>query len=78
VLTKKTTKNQLTIPKALLDQLPESDYFDATVVHDALVLRPVRMVPAVDIERVRDRVAKAGLKPGEAARAVKWARRKKQ
>ena len=33
-------------------------------------------VPAVEIERVRDRVAKAGVKPGEAARAVKWARKK--
>jgi hypothetical protein len=77
LLTKKTTKNQLTIPKALLDQLPATDYFDAEVVRDAIVLRPVRMVPAVDIGRVRDRLERAGVGPGEVKRAVRWARKKK-
>ncbi len=77
MLTKKTTKNQLTIPKALLDRLPETDYFDAEVVSDALVLRPVRMVPAVDIDRVRDRLERAGVRPDEVKRAVRWARKKK-
>ena len=77
MLTKKTTKNQLTIPKALLDRLPETDYFDAEVVSDALVLRPVRMVPAVDIDRVRDRLGRAGVEPSEVKRAVRWARKKK-
>ena len=77
MLTKKTTKNQLTIPKALLDRLPATDYFDAEVVSDALVLRPVRMVPAVDVDRARDRLERAGIEPGEVKRAVGWARRKK-
>lgn len=77
MLTKKTTKNQLTIPKALLDRLPATDYFDAEVVRDALVLRPVRMVPAVDVDRVRDRLERAGVGTGEVERAVRWARKKK-
>jgi hypothetical protein len=77
LLTKKTTKNQLTIPKALLDRLPPCDYFDAEVVCDALVLRPVRIVPAVDIDRVRERLSRAGVGPGEVERAARWARKKK-
>jgi len=77
LLTKKTTKNQLTIPKALLDRLPTTDYFDAEVVCDALVLRPVQIVPAVDIDRVRDRLEQEGIRPGEVTRAVRWARKKK-
>ncbi len=77
MLAKKTAKNQLTIPKALLDQLPETDYFDAEVVSDALVLRPVKVVPLVDINRVRDRMAQAGVGPDDVRRAVKWARRRK-
>jgi len=77
MLAKKTTKNQLTIPKALLDQLPETDYFDATVVRDALVLRPVKVVPVVDIDRVRDRLERAAVGEGEVKRAVKWARKRK-
>ena len=77
MLTKKTTKNQLTIPKALLDRLPATDYFDAEVVCDALVLRPVQIVPAVDIDRVRDRLERDGVGPDEVKRAVRWARRKR-
>ena len=77
MLTKKTTKNQLTIPKALLDRLPATDYFDAEVVRGALVLRPVRMVPAIDVDRVRDRLERSGIGSGEVERAVRWARKKK-
>jgi hypothetical protein len=76
LLTKKTSKNQLTLPKALLDRLPRTDYFDAEVVRDAIVLRPVRMVPAVDIDRVRHRLTRTGVGPDEVARAVRWARKK--
>ena len=61
----------------MLDRLPPTDYFDAEVVKDALVLRPVRMVPAVDIDRVRGRLRRAGVGPGEVERAVRWARKKK-
>jgi hypothetical protein len=77
LLTKKTTKNQLTIPKALLDRLPPTDYFDAEVVCDALVLRPVQIVPTVDIDRVRDRLERDGVGPDVVKRAVRWARKKK-
>jgi len=77
LLTKKTTKNQLTIPKALLDRLPATDYFDAEVVCDALVLRPVQIVPAVDIDRVRDRLELDGIGPDDVKKAVRWARKKK-
>ena len=77
MLTKKTTKNQVTIPKALLDRLPPTDYFDAEVVGDALVLRPVRVVPLVDIDRVRDRLKRGRIRPDEVQQAVRWAREKK-
>jgi hypothetical protein len=77
VLTKKTSKNQVTLPRALLDQLPETDYFDATAEDGAIVLRPVRVTPAADIEMVRDRLATEGIGPEEVDRAIKWARRKK-
>ena len=77
MLTKLTAKNQVTLPAALLKQLPAAEYFDASVVEGALLLRPVRVVPVVDIELVRDRVAAAGVLPGEVKRAVRWARGRK-
>jgi len=77
LLTKLTAKNQVTLPAALLRQLPAAEYFDASVVEGALVLRPVRVVPAVDIEAVRDRLADAGVRPDEVKEAVRWARDRK-
>jgi hypothetical protein len=74
MLTKMTSKNQVTLPVALLRELPEAEYFDATLVDGALVLRPVRIVPMVDLGSVRRRVARAGVKPAEVKRAVRWAR----
>jgi len=61
----------------VLDLWFERKVFDAEVVRDALVLRPVRMVPAVDLGRVRDRIRRAGVGPGAVERTVRWARKKK-
>jgi len=76
VLTKLTSKNQVTLPAALLKQLPATEYFDAALVDGALVLRPVRVVPAVDLDVVRDRLTEAGVRPAEVRKAVRWARRR--
>lgn len=74
MLTKKTAKNQVTIPKALLDRLPPTDYFEAEVVGDSLVLRPVKVMEMVDIGKVRDRLRRSRVKPNEVEKAVIWAR----
>ncbi|MCL4508465.1 MAG: AbrB/MazE/SpoVT family DNA-binding domain-containing protein [Chloroflexi bacterium] len=44
MLAKRTAKNQITLPKALLDQLSPCEYFEVTVENRALVLRPVKIV----------------------------------
>ena len=77
MLTKKTSKNQVTLPRALLDELPETDYFDATIRDGVIELRPVRVTPVTDIEVVRDRLAAEGIEPDEVDKAIRWARRKK-
>lgn len=77
MLTKKTSKNQVTLPRALLDELPETDYFDATIRDGVIELRPVRVMPVTDIEVVRDRLAAEGIEPDEVDKAIRWARRKK-
>ena len=75
MLAKLTSKNQLTLPVDLLRQLPVVEYFDATVTDGAIVLRPVQMVPAVDLERVRDAVQAAGASEEDVEQAVEWARK---
>lgn len=47
---KRTSKNQISLPKVLLEKLPPCDYFEAEVEHDALVLRPVKIVRLGQLE----------------------------
>ncbi len=77
MLIKKTAKNQVTIPKALLAKLASTDYFEADVAGDVLVLRPVKVVEMVDIDTIRDRLKRRQFKADEAGRAVGWARENK-
>jgi hypothetical protein len=77
LLTKLTSKNQVTLPAALLKKLPAAEYFDASIEDGALVLRPVRITPAADIDMVRDRLRDSGVGPEAVRDAVRWARRKK-
>ena len=74
MLAKLTSKNQLTLPADLLRQIPRVDYFEASVHDGAIVLRPVQVVPAVDLERVRDAIAAGGIHEEDVAEAVRWAR----
>ena len=46
MLTKKTTKNQLTLPKDIVKEFPGIEYFDAVVEKRRIVLTPVMMMPA--------------------------------
>ncbi len=42
---KKTSKNQVTLPREIARQFPEIDYFDVVVKESSIVLTPVRLSP---------------------------------
>lgn len=75
MLAKKTSKNQITLPKKVLKRLPETDYFDVSVEKENIVLRPVKISSASTLENVRKKVASLGLTEDDIAEAIKWARR---
>lgn len=75
MLSKLTGKNQVTLPIDLMRQLPATEYFDATIKDGAIVLRPVHMVPAIELEKIRDTLSEAGLTEDDVLDAVRWARR---
>jgi hypothetical protein len=75
LLVKKTVRNQVTLPKALLARLATTDYFEAEVAGDALVLRPVKVVEMVDIDKVRNRLKRRRLRADQVEQAVVWARK---
>ena len=75
MLAKLTAKNQITIPKKIIDQMPEVKYFDVQIEDDAIVLKPMRIYDT-DLERIRSKVKALGLKQESVAEAIAWARSK--
>jgi len=60
MLAKLTAKNQITIPKKIIDQMPDVRYFDVELEDGAIVLKPLRIYDT-DLERIRAKVKKIGL-----------------
>ncbi len=75
MLAKLTSKNQLTLPAEIVRRLPPAQYFDATVENGTIVLRPVRVVSAVELEALRAAVAEVASE-ADIADAVAWARQR--
>ena len=67
-----TSKNQITLPKAVVSSVAPSDYFDVEAVEGRIVLTPVRISKA---DALRDKLAELELSEQDIANAVKWARR---
>ncbi len=72
-LAKKTSKNQLTLPKAVVDRFPGVSYFDVREEEGRIVLTPV--VPNA-ADRVREKLQEVGIEPEDIEEAVRWARRR--
>ncbi len=72
MLAKMTSKNQITLPKAVIAGVSASDYFEVEVVEGRIVLTPVRISKA---DALRDKLAELKITEKDIADAVKWARR---
>ena len=71
MLAKKTTKNQITLPKAVVAHFGGIDYFDVSTDGESIVLRPLRQSRA---NEVRERLATMGITEDDVRDAVEWAR----
>ncbi len=72
VIVRLIADNQLTLPDAVLSDLPGIRYFDMTTEPGRIVLAPVRSTRA---NAVRARLADLELSDADVAEAVDWARR---
>jgi len=71
MLAKLTSKNQLTLPKSVVQSVGATEYFDVEVRDGQIVLTPVRIQRG---DAVRAKLAALGLTDGDVADAVAWAR----
>jgi hypothetical protein len=73
MLAKLTSKNQITLPKSVVSQIEQADYFEVEVQGGRIVLTPVRVQRA---DAVRRKLAELGIDEADVADAVTWARRR--
>jgi hypothetical protein len=74
MLAKKTSKNQITLPKAVVSRFTGVEYFDVSTDGANIILRPLRESRSSE---VRAQLTKLGITEQDVANSVAWARRHK-
>ena len=74
MIAKMTSKNQLTLPKAIVQAIGNIEYFDVSAESGRIVLTPVTMQATAD--SVRAKLEQLGIVQEDVAAAVAWARNK--
>jgi len=76
MLARKTSKNQLTLPKEIVGNFPGIDLFDAMVEDNRIVLTPVKVTPiSTSLECIREKIRKLGIDENDVVEAVEWSRK---
>jgi bifunctional DNA-binding transcriptional regulator/antitoxin component of YhaV-PrlF toxin-antitoxin module len=75
MLAKMTTKNQITIPKKIIDKLPDIKYFDVELKDGLVLLKPLKVYDT-NLDQIRSKMKKLGLNQNSVKEAIQWARKK--
>src|SRR5660398_234152 len=75
MLAKKTAKNQITLPKAVIKDFPDTEYYAVRCEGDLIVLEPVRLEKRTEgrqsrADKVRERLADLGITEQDVHEAV--------
>ena len=76
MLAKKTSKDQISLPKKIVKEFEGVEYFDITASEGKIVLTPVSVRPSV-LNEVREKMKRLGIADKDVEDAITWARRKK-
>jgi len=75
MLAKKTVKNQITLPKSIVERLPKTDYFEASLRGEEILLRPVVIeTKGTKLDRIPKKIKALGLTERDVDAAIRWAR----
>jgi bifunctional DNA-binding transcriptional regulator/antitoxin component of YhaV-PrlF toxin-antitoxin module len=78
MLVKKTSKNQLTLPKNIVKAFPDVECFDVTADKNRILLVPIKIASAdAELESIRDKMEKLAITEADVKEAVTWARKRK-
>ena len=71
MLTKRTAKNQVTLPKSIVQAVGDADYYDVSTENGRIILTPVRIQKA---DAIRTKLAELGITEDDVQDAIIWAR----
>jgi bifunctional DNA-binding transcriptional regulator/antitoxin component of YhaV-PrlF toxin-antitoxin module len=74
MLAKLTSKNQLTLPKRIIEQFGDVRYFSVETEYGRIILEPVNTNP---LSAVREKMDALGLTEKDVQEAVTWSRKRK-
>ncbi|ETF02848.1 AbrB family transcriptional regulator [Advenella kashmirensis W13003] len=72
MLAKLTSKNQITLPKAVVSKVDAAEYFEVEVENGRIVLTPVRVQQG---QAVRDKLQQLGITEQDVEDAISWGRK---
>jgi len=79
MLSKRTSKNQITLPKEIMKAFRDTEYFDVAIDGNTIRLTPVRITTAGSpLEKMREKIEKLGLTDKDVSGAVQWAREQRK
>jgi hypothetical protein len=64
------SRHKITIPKKIVDQLPETDYFEVELKEGLILLKPLQIYET-DLEKIRSKMKNLGLKTDSVREAIK-------
>lgn len=78
MLCKKTYKNQITLPKKIIEKFGDMEYFEVEAQEDKIILRPVKIKPLTgsSLYKIREKMSSLGISEKDIEKAIKWARSK--
>jgi len=76
MLAKITSKNQITIPKKIIEKMPGIKHFDIEFKDGVVMMKPVKFYDT-NLDQIRAKIKKLGLTEDSVAEAVKWVKLKK-
>ncbi len=71
MIAKKTSKNQITLPKRIVELFPKCDYFAVSAEDGRIVLRPV---DEDALGKVQRKLEELGIRESDVDEAIEWAR----
>lgn len=75
MLAKITSKNQITIPKKIIEKIPNVKHFDIEFKDGIIIMKPIKFYDT-NLDQIRAKVKKLGLNENSVAEAIKWAKSK--